>query len=288
MNDEPITPSRFIGLENVLSLILVNESIRPAFLLQTFFSEGQTENKLFIEEMKKLFPNLVYSDNYTEYKGTIISKKNYNGQKNITNEKMGEILGYPCYKDITEEDGLKYTIDVMVTTNEGHKISIFTNSCISKSKLKEFTRFAKNAKRAFSKKIYKSIIDYEIVNVEVVVNEEITIEDIINKLIKNNMLSNEEKDKVLNGLFNYGFSMKFQDYFMAEFQYNNPIHKGILLQILLNCTNNAITAFYPLQKYPEESIKVNEFTQKLENELMVVLKKTAKKTDRKTKRRNYK
>ena len=83
-----------IGIENIINLILVNEGVRPAMLLQPQDHGEATgadpKTKKILDAMKIEFPNLIYSENYQIYQGIIISKVNYNDQT-ISLEKMGEI-----------------------------------------------------------------------------------------------------------------------------------------------------------------------------------------------------
>ena len=109
---------------------------------------------------------------------------------------------------------------------------------------------------------------------------DIPVDSIINKLINNKSLTNNDKDKIENILYNLGFDSGFesepdiQKYFREKFQYSNPIHKGILLGLLLNEKNNLLEPFIPLQKFPKEDKKVLEITKKWQNDLINLLKKT--------------
>jgi hypothetical protein len=76
-------------------------------------------------------------------------------------------------------------------------------------------------------------------------------------------------------LYNFGFSNELQFYFMIYFQYNNPIHKGILLELLLKEKYDILSPFYPLQNYPTQSKKVNELIEQWEKGLLIILEKTA-------------
>jgi len=238
-----------IAFEDILSLILVKENIRPACLFQPTVTAITTIFSV-LSEIKSTFPTLIHSNDYTIYQGTIISKKNYNGRRNITTEEMGKILGYPYYKEFNTLDRSKlyYTIDVIATLKNEHKYYILTNVCPDKSKLIKFTKFAEKAKRAFEKEKYKPLIgENYVVSVDVVVKEEIPTQFIITKLIQNQELTKEETDKIMNILYNFGFTIKLQLYFIEYFQYNNPVHRGILLTLLLREINDNMTPFFPLQ-----------------------------------------
>lgn len=60
-----------LGVETVLSLVLVNENIRPAFIYQ--YSIDDKENLKKSSNDERDIPDLFYSDNYDNYQGTIIS-----------------------------------------------------------------------------------------------------------------------------------------------------------------------------------------------------------------------
>jgi hypothetical protein len=57
-------------------------------------------------------------------------------------------------------------------------------------------------------------------------------------------------------------------------EYNNPIHKGILLDLLLKDKYDVLSPFYPLQEYPEQKREVDKITIELENALIDILDKT--------------
>jgi hypothetical protein len=266
----------------ILNCILVNENVRPAMLVQPADYKEVThkcpKTKAIIEGIIKYFPNLILSTDYEKYQGVIISKIDYNGKKNISSKEMGKLLGYPCYEDFTtiDADKINYTIDIYVKTTQYNQIQILANKCKDETKLEEFNTLANKAEKAFAKKEYKEILNgLEVKEVYVESLPNIPTQTIINKLLQNINLDQTELDKIQNILFNFGFSMELEFYFMIYFQYNNPIHKGILLELLLKEKHNILSPFYPLQNYPEQSKKVNEIIEDWEKGLLDILKKTA-------------
>jgi hypothetical protein len=270
-----------IGIENVLNSILVNENVRPAMLVQPAnYNEAtgkDTKTKSIIEAITKHFPTLLFSEDYQTYQGVIISKTNYNGQE-ISLERMGEILGYPCYKDFNTIDPthISYSINVYVKQkNSNETIELFSNICKDETNIEKFKTFAEKAKIALNKKEYHDILNgIEIDKVDVEIEKIIPTQAIINKLINNIQLQQDELNKVQNILFNFGFSMELQLYFLEKFQYTNPIHKGILLSLLTNEVNNTLSPFTPLQNYPEEKTQVYKIIEAWEKELINILERT--------------
>jgi hypothetical protein len=270
-----------IGIENVLNAILVNENVRPAMLVQPANYNEATgkdpKTKSIIEAITKHFPTLLLSEDYQTYQGVIISKTQYNSQE-ISLERMGEILGYPCYKDFNTIDPthISYSINVYVKQkNSNETIELFSNICKDETNIKYFKTFADKAKIALNKKEYHDMLNgIEIDKVDVEIEKIIPTQAIINKLINNIQLQQDELNKVQNILFNFGFSMELQLYFLEKFQYTNPIHKGILLSLLTNEVNNTLSPFTPLQNYPEEKTQVYKIIEAWEKELIDILERT--------------
>jgi hypothetical protein len=103
---------------------------------------------------------------------------------------------------------------------------------------------------------------------------DIPTSQIITQLLNRKKLKKLELDKIQNILFNFGFSMDIQMYFMDKFQYKNPVHRGILLGLLLNEKHNKLSPFFPLQQYPTQDAKVAEITKEWEKDLLSVLEKS--------------
>ena len=236
--------------------------------------------KYIIEGIQKMFPYLIVSSQYENYQGVIISKMNYNGKKDISLVEMGKLLGYPCYQDFDatnnhDDDRASYSISIYVEDNENNRIHLFANRCKDETKIEEFNRIARNAKRVFDKEEYREILrGIEIKEVYVENMRIVPTQAIINKLLKNERLEEDEIDKIQNILYNFGFSMELQFYFLYNFQYDNPIHKGILLDLLLKEKHDILSPFFPLQNYPVQSKKVYEITEGLENDLLKILTET--------------
>jgi len=282
-----------IGRGNLLNSILVNENVRPAMLIQPADYNEATgkdpKTKSIVEAIKQQFPKLLSSEDYQTYQGVILSKSDYNGQE-ISLERMGEILGYPCYQDFNQthpEEEVAYSISVYakqangpnITLFNGPNITLFANVCKDQSALEQFKRFAEEAKLALDKEEYKGQLEgMAIDNVDVEITETIPVQVLIARIIENKKLEQSELDKIQNILFNLGFSPELQLYFMDHFQYTNPIHKGILLDLIVRFKNNPLLAFAPLQDYPKQDKEVGEITQALEKDLLDLLEKTKQST----------
>jgi hypothetical protein len=220
-------------VENILNAILVNEEVRSAMLIQPVdYGEitGNDKKTLsIVNGIKALFPSLLSSDNI---EGIIISKKSYDTF--ISAKTMGKILGYPCFNDYEtiNRAELYFNLKIVVAYDDDKEVELFNNFCKDKNTLPLFKALSDKAFKALTMDKYigilKKIKVKKINGVYVNIENIIPIKDIIDKLITKKKLSDEEKEAVRYELYNMGFTSN-----LLDFQYNNPIHIGILLDILV-------------------------------------------------------
>jgi len=284
-----------VPIDVILNCILVNENIRPAMLIQPADYKEATHHdaktKYIITEIKKLFPEFVMSSVYQRYQGVIVSKHDYNDRTDVSLEEMGKILGYPCYEgfDSIDDNNVSYTITIYVKS-KNNEIELLSNKCSDETNLEKYKNIADKAKKVFEKEEYKEMLSgFEVADVSVESLPTIPTQIIINKLLKNASLNKNEMDKVQNILFNLGFGIELQLYFLGDFQYNNPVHRGILLDLLLKDKHDVLKPFVPLQNYPVQSTQVDSIIQELESDLLNVLSKSElQKSKRKSKSKRKK
>jgi hypothetical protein len=275
-------------IANILNAILVNEGVRSAMLIQPAdYSERTGKDKKtssFVSKIKKLLPALQSSDTYDIYQGTIISKRSYDG-KVISLGKMGEILGYPCYADFETLNRDEPLFNVkLVVSYDNKELQLFNNICKDKkAATASFTALSTKAFTALTNVKYKSILDEvnitQIDRVFVDIETIIPTQHIINKLIGKKKIVSEEIDVIRNVFYNMGFTERLSGY---EFQFNNPIHIGVLLDVLVKEKYDLLSPFYPLQNYPKQSGEVDRITIVLENAMIDILDKTKTKASSKT------
>jgi len=194
---------------------------------------------------------------------------------------MGEILGYPCYTDFETNNSdtnelITYTIDIVVLLNNIRYLLI-SNGSKNIDKKNQFNMIAKNAKTVLSKPEYSILLnDARVSDVIVEIFTNIPKNILINKLIINEKIdkNSAEMAEIYNILYNIGFSMSLQLYFHLNFQFENAVHRGILLSLLLNSKHRIIEPFCPLQLYPEQNKQVTIITDEWEFELINIISKT--------------
>jgi len=274
-----------IGITNLLNIILVKENVRPAMLIQPVnYNEYRGTDKkmtIILNAIKLHFPELYQSENYTNYQGTIISKINFNGQ-HISNERMGKILGYPSYKDFQNMDKNKdnYTIIIEVfykniNSSVEYSIEIFANYCKDLSKLIKYKILSSRFEKILKNNKYKELLGENIITkVDYDIIKNVSTQSLIDKLIHKKELDNDDKYKIQNILYNFGFSTEIQFYFQIYFDYNNDIHKGILLSILLNEKYYLLEPFTPLKRFQKQDKDIRIIIQNWEYSIINILKQT--------------
>jgi len=254
--------------QNDYNVILVKEGVRPSMLVQPpdygEFTSKDPNTKAYLQKIKKQFPDLIHSE---VSQGILISKQELKGP--FSNDEMGKILGYPCANELNGE----YIIDLIIH-KDGQMIPLFTNICKKPLHLHTFHTFAKEAEKVFQKYGLQ-------VKVDVKITKQITTDSILKKCIHGQLLKPSEMDTIQTMLFNFGFSMDLQFYFMDHFQYHNLIHRGILIDLLIKEKNDVLLPFSPIQKEQDEKLK--PILEQMEKDIRMVLEKTQIKN--KTKKR---
>jgi hypothetical protein len=246
----------------IANAILVNENIRPVVYI---------EDGTIIEPIKKLFPKLIYSDFFGS---VLVSKKKHANAEEMSPNNFGKLLGYPCYSDFENlnREIPYYSIEIIVNYDNNKNAQLFANVCKDTKNLNKFKSIAKKAEKVFQKNEYKKMLKpIKINSVYVKTEIDIPILYLIDRLISKKKLSKIEKSKINDYLYNIGTS-KIANY---DFQYNNKIHKGILLELLLREYYSIISNQYLSLKF--SSNQTNEFQKEnleYENALLKILDKT--------------
>ena len=242
------------------NLKLVQENVRPAMLIQPADYKEATgkdpNTKSILDSIRLRYPDLILSEQYETYQGIIVSKQSYEGQY-ISSERMGEILGYPCFREFHQTP--LYSIHVNVHTTNG-MVELFANGSTSDS-TEAFQVFAEQATQVLQQ-------DLSFQRIEVVVHPLVPTQSLIDHILEERELTLSELDHLQNVLFNFGFSFELQMYVMDHVQYHNPVHRGILLSLLVREMNDTLSPFFPLQKYPKQREQVDEITQAWEKDLI--------------------
>ena len=261
-----------IGLSEYMNCVLVQENVRNAMMIQSIDYGENTLGPITQRKLKAIstnFPDLIQSS----LEGNVIISKTKYDEKDITEKKLGEILGYPSVDNLND---LQYCISINAEF-EDKSVQIYG----MKSKDGESKDESKDgesngyqmliAKKAFA--VLKMDPNLEIKDVKVIIKKDINPESIIDKLISYKTLTDGEIDEIGNYLYNTGFS----DLIMYTFEYDNPVHIGILCTLISYFINDPIMAFAPLQRFPNEYKRSDEIVKKLEANIINTLNGTRRK-----------
>lgn len=268
-------------IDPLINAILVSEGIRPAMLVQPVDYDETTDKdpvtKSILNTIRTHFPELKHSPFYKEFPGILISTKLYDTHSIRMDESIGEILGYPCYKNfanINRDNAITYSIHLNAYMPDGSVHDIFANLCADESKLMQFADIAKQAELAINKPKYNALLGEGKKRIRVVSNPIIPTKVLIEKLLSKEDLTKDDMDAIQNIFFNFDFSKDFQKFFSKTFQQDNSTHVGILLGILLNERNNLLSPFYPLPLHPAEYEEVKLLTLRWEKGVAHILEQT--------------
>jgi hypothetical protein len=270
-----------IGLNELLNCILVNNDVRPAMLIQpadyqeATYKDPKTAAKL--QAIKKQFPDLIQS--IVEGGEIIISKREIKPETIKENGTMGEILGYPCHADyqytLDNKDELKVAIEIIVHLKPGFDTDttqIIAYICKDERFFAESKIFAKKCAKALKADPLGSLV---ITSVSAEKRVIMPIKYLINKLIRGEAISTSEKEEIINQIWNLGFSEEMGGKIVAiKYQFENPIHRGMLISLLSLCDNNQMEPFWPLQ-YRKEQAEVDTISEKWASELIRLFEATA-------------
>jgi len=248
-----------------MNLMLVQANVRPAMLVQPADYKEATgkdpKTKAILDSIRLRYPDLILSEAYENYQGILVSKQSYDGH--ISLERMGEILGYPCFHEFNEIP----LFSIHVNVHADGIVELFANGSTSDS-IEAFQAFAEKATPVL-KSHFKSFQ-----RIEIAVYPIVPTQTLIDHMLQGKDLTPSELDHLQSVLFNFGFSLDLQFYVMDHVQFHNPVHRGILLSLLAREKNDTLSPFFPLQQYPAQRAQVDALTQAWEADLIYLFEKS--------------
>jgi hypothetical protein len=243
-----------LTIEEFLNLYLVEQDCRKAYLFQPINYDDNTTT-IKHQLIKKRFPNLIHTECQ---RGTIISKINLDLDKINNNIYLANILSFCCpitYKDIP----IKYSYDIVVKLINNIDVILITYICDN--------GLCDIHAEQLCDKIKNTLLQLDnVIDVIFKKNTHYSEEYYIDKLSKSNeQINKNDIDEINNYLYNMGFSEKLQDYIEYEVEYNNLIHRGILIGLLTQSKHDILEPFCPLDEHPKEEKNVNKIILKWEN-----------------------
>lgn len=282
--DDLVEKMNKLGPEEYLNCFLVTKGVRDGYLYQMVdhneYDVNAPISKKKLKLMKKYFPSLHQTKNG---QGVLLSTKAFPLHEIEDKSSLGKILGYPCafYPDEISTKSTADEINAWLTANGiPHRTSIQINITISLGNedvedkeynligflCLEFERHQKEIEELVSK--IKKALHSDSHMKKMIKNVELDVETIIDQdnLIRalsnyTQALSGSEKSSMMNFLYNMGvYTPEFESLVQTigtEIDYENPLHRGILIGLLTYSKSPPDSAFFPIQNYGGQA-KVNE------------------------------
>lgn len=256
----------FAGLEPIdyINALLVNKGVRDAYLIQNFESSSENVEKR-IQQIQKVFPALKVMKNSNYY---FLSPKSLKKEDVDNDSKIARLLRFSCDVDYKDLDRSRETVtyNIFVKVNET-PINIITYICQTKSKLRDAEQLVNDIKKVLPN--YKVDLDVSVV---------IPVVSLIPKLINPKYKFNDaEINAVKNIIFNVMNQTSYNK-IIDNIDYNNLIHRGIILTYITDHEHDTLSPFYPIQSsgHMEEIFEIEDERSDLMKQILVESKKSMK------------
>jgi hypothetical protein len=246
--------------EPYLNAFLVDKGVREAYLFQTIdYDEHSPSDPKSAERLamiQKEFPSLVFTP---MRQGVLVAKRLIAKKEYSRDAPLAKLLGFPCV--LAENPEYSYSIHARVN---GQTVPLIDYVCPTR-----------DTEHLLFQKIKTALQEKGIEDVNIDETKTIFPGEISSKLQLGTPLSKDEMDSLTNYIENLGFSRDFDATFLAIFQQQNPVHRGIAITLLSLYENNPMQPFYPLQ-YHEEMNAVISQTMKFEMSIRKTLEQTTR------------
>ena len=268
---------RFVGLDPVdyINSLLVTEKVRKAYLIQNFESNTVSVDAK-IQKILEVFPalKLLQHDNYY-----FLSLKSLTRAEVNNDEKIGVLLGFSCDVDFKDLDRNKETVTYNINVylnRKGNPITIITYVCQTKSTLRDAEKLRDDIQVVLTKD-----------RVELDVEVDAPVVSLIPKLIDpKHKFNDKEKTALYNVLLNTMADSSY-DKIRSEIDFDNLLHRGIMLSYITEYEHNSMAPFYPLQStgHMEEVYQIEDKRSDLMERILTKSKKSMKQKGGKSKRK---
>ena len=237
--------------------------IQPADYDERVYTDPITRSKL--EAIAKQFPTLLQSHIDA---GILISKHPYLREHVQSHEALGDVLGFPCAKDYsTSHEESAYFMDILVQmTHESGlgRESILTMVCKDTTQFPFMENLAREAERVLRG---NSLIGSIVERVVAVYRVRIPPSFLFEKIQANHRLTQDE----LAALQNIFWNMEFRALVDYAFEFDNPVHQGILLTLLSYSMHNLLEPLYPLHQWTDQYPEIRIRTEQWEHDIVQLL-----------------
>ncbi len=176
-------------------------------------------------------------------------------------------MGYACGHEFDELNRKEthYAYEIRLFWKELFGLQIIAFLCQSKKYEKELKKLYEKIKKCLMNESF--IFHKEIKKIEYEVEPIYSEKHYIDLLSKNNHeFTKKELDAIYNYLYNIGFSTGFELFVKDNLNFNNAVHRGILIGLLTYSPNPLIEPWFPLQ-YSGKMEEVDNLTKQWEKSI---------------------
>jgi hypothetical protein len=258
---------KFGGLQPIdyINSFLITKGIRDAYLIQNF--DSSTANiEQRVKKILHVFPSLhlLRYNNYYFLSVKPLQKNNVDSDK-----KIAQLLRFSCDVDFKDLDRKKetvaYNINVFLKADQD-PITIITYLCQTKSTIRSAEQLVNDIRK---------VLDFK---VELDVNVDIPVVSLIPKLVNPKYKFNDDEIHTLDNVIYNIMNQKSYHNILSEIDYNNLIHRGIVLTYITDHEHDTLQPFYPLNTsgHMEEIYEIEDQRSELMKQILVDSKKSMK------------
>lgn len=260
---------KLLGPEHYINSFLVTKNVRPAYLIQNFLQDDKHIKK-DIKNILSVFPEL---QSFSYLENHFLSKNKLNVDDVDTHDKIGKLLRFDCptkFNDLNRN--IPYILYNITTIMKYKKRFILTcYICQNDSKTASAENLVKDINNAIQnddnlKTIVKDV-RLEITPVKPVL-------PIVNKLQNwDDIITEEDKYLIENVIYNL-MQEHNSTKIINNIDYENPVHRGILLCYITEHEHDVMSPLYPLQSsgYMDEIFKIEDKKFELMKEILCYTK----------------
>lgn len=248
--------------EDYINSSLVVNGVRDAYLIQNFESSTDEVDER-IRKIQEAFPQLklLQSNNYY-----FLSLKSLNEVDVDNNTKIARLLRYSYdvdFKDLDRhQETVVYSINVLIHGTKS-PITIISYICQTKSTLDDAYQLVSEI---------QEVLPHDKVTLDVDVN--IPVISLIPKLMNPKYKFTENEISTLYAVI-YNIVESGCDRIFGEIDFNNLLHRGIMLSYIAEHEHDTLEPFYPIQRSGrmEEVVEIKDQRSKLIEQILIDSKK---------------
>jgi len=235
--------------EDYINSLLVIKGVRKAYLIQNFESTTTYIDRR-IGMIQNIFPTLKIYKNKNNTHYFLAVDKLLLDLNDVVN--IASVLRFSCdvgFNDLNrDKEMISYNINVFFNENNEEPLSIITYICQTKSTISDAIELVDDINGVLTNNIKLKKLNIIVSRVELQVNVIIPPLAFIHKLMDpKHVFTEPETDELNNIIYNTVISEDSSDIIINVIDYNNLIHRGVVLTYITEYIHNKLEPLIPIQ-----------------------------------------